>query len=397
MHNLDRTRLEGDFEDGYGGGYDAGFDGEAEFFEMDDGFDLSEQETKGTVQPPDPDCVANPLVFNCFQAYKTGLERWHVDQMDRLELQIVGAITRGRDISAVLVVGHAADWRNSDPKMALGFGRASSVAAELRSRLSQYNKSVSRVPVLPLSVGDSFPIASNDTQSGRRLNRRVSVQVLKNIAPRTITEDCKALTKQEIQALVYTIFGRAPQRPGLMGAVEDALQQIYHATVEADRELCKEFRKGASSVLKRRAYAACLAVSTYIGVVFRKFNEPSKIISYHKGAAYALMDVATGTKRDWPRTDPSSPFVHGYGFILARLAHLRSNATIKRKLDEILARLACEKGRKTRLRWAYLEFLHFWHIEAPGSSPRIKWLVNGDLNLDYPTVRVIGKPAPVKF
>jgi hypothetical protein len=39
MHNLDRTRLEGDFEDGYGSGHDAGFHDENAFFEMDDGFD----------------------------------------------------------------------------------------------------------------------------------------------------------------------------------------------------------------------------------------------------------------------------------------------------------------------------------------------------------------------
>ena len=39
MHNLDRTRLEGDFEDDYGSGQDAGFDDEAGLFEVDDGID----------------------------------------------------------------------------------------------------------------------------------------------------------------------------------------------------------------------------------------------------------------------------------------------------------------------------------------------------------------------
>jgi hypothetical protein len=58
MHNLDRTRLEGDFEDGYGGGHHAGFDGEAEFFEMDDGFD---QEAEWGYEAPTVTIAGSPF------------------------------------------------------------------------------------------------------------------------------------------------------------------------------------------------------------------------------------------------------------------------------------------------------------------------------------------------
>ncbi len=83
---------------------------------------------------------------------------------------LFGALSEYKGITGISVTGHT-DSRGSDAyNQALSEQRAETVAAQISSRYPDARVSV-------LGMGETAPIASNDTAEGRQLNRRVDVEV----------------------------------------------------------------------------------------------------------------------------------------------------------------------------------------------------------------------------
>ena len=73
-----------------------------------------------------------------------------------------------------MVVGHADDSGNPEYNQQLSEARAREVAGYLMSR------GISKDRITQKAMGSSNPIASNASQTGRQLNRRVDVYVGKD-------------------------------------------------------------------------------------------------------------------------------------------------------------------------------------------------------------------------
>ena len=74
------------------------------------------------------------------------------------------------DIELIDVVGHADSRGASDYNQGLSERRAETVKSTLQG-------SFPNVPITASGLGETAPIASNDTAEGRRLNRRVEIRV----------------------------------------------------------------------------------------------------------------------------------------------------------------------------------------------------------------------------
>ena len=75
-----------------------------------------------------------------------------------------------QDIELVDVVGHADSRGSVEYNQGLSERRAETVKAKLEGAFPQ-------VPITASGLGETAPIASNDTAEGRRLNRRVEIRV----------------------------------------------------------------------------------------------------------------------------------------------------------------------------------------------------------------------------
>lgn len=76
------------------------------------------------------------------------------------------------DKTLVEVAGHTDNTGDAQYNQQLSERRASSVAAYLRSRKIQDDR------LIAVGGGESYPVASNDTSSGRQLNRRVEITIV---------------------------------------------------------------------------------------------------------------------------------------------------------------------------------------------------------------------------
>ena len=87
----------------------------------------------------------------------------------RTALEEVGAILEEYDKTAVVVQGHTDSTGSDEHNQALSERRAESVARELRQR------GVSDERIATLGMGEGYPVASNASENGRQLNRRVEI------------------------------------------------------------------------------------------------------------------------------------------------------------------------------------------------------------------------------
>ena len=92
----------------------------------------------------------------------------------RATLEDVGAVLREYDKTAVVVQGHTDSTGSDAHNQELSERRASSVASELRSR------GVDSERIATLGMGEGYPVASNETDSGRQRNRRVEILLKAN-------------------------------------------------------------------------------------------------------------------------------------------------------------------------------------------------------------------------
>ena len=89
-------------------------------------------------------------------------------------LEDVGAVLGEYDKTAVVVQGHTDSTGSDAHNQELSERRASSVASELRSR------GVDSERIATLGMGEGYPVASNETDSGRQRNRRVEILLKAN-------------------------------------------------------------------------------------------------------------------------------------------------------------------------------------------------------------------------
>ena len=80
------------------------------------------------------------------------------------------ALAEYKGITGISVVGHTDSRGSDDYNQALSEQRAATVAAAIAARYAD-----SRIDVQ--GMGESSPVASNDTTEGRQLNRRVEIDV----------------------------------------------------------------------------------------------------------------------------------------------------------------------------------------------------------------------------
>jgi len=99
-----------------------------------------------------------------------------LNSVGRAELnQLIGKMTDHSGIGEVTVVGHADNTGAVDYNQSLSERRAASVRAYLQSALNGVRVSAS-------GMGESAPIADNETVVGREQNRRVEVKVDAKVA-----------------------------------------------------------------------------------------------------------------------------------------------------------------------------------------------------------------------
>jgi outer membrane protein OmpA-like peptidoglycan-associated protein len=84
--------------------------------------------------------------------------------------RVAGVITRYPD-TLIRVEGHTDSVGTEKYNMDLSFRRANSV----RDLLVQRGVNISRIQ--PVGFGETMPVATNDTEGGRQLNRRVEIKI----------------------------------------------------------------------------------------------------------------------------------------------------------------------------------------------------------------------------
>jgi outer membrane protein OmpA-like peptidoglycan-associated protein len=87
----------------------------------------------------------------------------------RSVLEDMSEVLREYDKTAVVVQGHTDSTGSDEHNQDLSERRAESVARELRDR------GVSGERLSPMGMGEGYPVASNSSESGRQLNRRVEI------------------------------------------------------------------------------------------------------------------------------------------------------------------------------------------------------------------------------
>jgi outer membrane protein OmpA-like peptidoglycan-associated protein len=87
-------------------------------------------------------------------------------------LDSVAVVLREFNKTLVEVAGHTDSTGDAQYNQELSERRANSVAAYLQSRKVQADR------LMVVGGGESYPVASNDTPSGRQLNRRVEITIV---------------------------------------------------------------------------------------------------------------------------------------------------------------------------------------------------------------------------
>ena len=83
---------------------------------------------------------------------------------------LISKLESYQDIELVDVVGHADSRGSLEYNQGLSERRAETVKGKLEESFPQ-------VPITASGLGETAPVASNDTEEGRRLNRRVEIRV----------------------------------------------------------------------------------------------------------------------------------------------------------------------------------------------------------------------------
>ncbi|MBM3423815.1 MAG: OmpA family protein [Chlorobi bacterium] len=112
------------------------------------------------------------VVFDSGILFSTGSST--INATSRYNIEKLAGILNRYDDTNVVIEGHTDSVGSDESNQVLSENRAQSVASLLRA----YGVSGNRLT--PVGYGETRPVASNETESGRRLNRRVEVLIYAN-------------------------------------------------------------------------------------------------------------------------------------------------------------------------------------------------------------------------
>ena len=124
--------------------------------------------------PPPPPVVAEPATVD--KVVLSGRALFPFDsaqlssQGDEEMEKLISKLQTYKDIELVDVIGHADSRGSVEYNQSLSERRAETVKGKLEESFPQ-------VPITATGLGETAPVASNDTEDGRRLNRRVEIRV----------------------------------------------------------------------------------------------------------------------------------------------------------------------------------------------------------------------------
>lgn len=160
-----------------------------EFLEMLSEDELDEWETgpsrasqRSLSFPPDRIVVRPRIVLDGFCFNQHWLNENHLMMLKSFVRSLVGLARRGP--VTIRIVGHTDSIGTRKNNEALGLRRAQRVGARLRvlsarvfNRLQRRGVRLGRIEVVEQSMGETKPVASNNSESGRARNRRVEIFV----------------------------------------------------------------------------------------------------------------------------------------------------------------------------------------------------------------------------
>ena len=126
-----------------------------------------------------------PNIMFCFEAHRTELLDFHLEQLKNIAAKIAKSHKSGRPINLVHLTGHAATWRGITK---VEYWRRATVRANnasffLVKALKAEGVELSKVALIPTSEADSNPRETNSTKKGRALNRRVEITLDRAVPP----------------------------------------------------------------------------------------------------------------------------------------------------------------------------------------------------------------------
>ncbi|HET9514653.1 MAG TPA: OmpA family protein, partial [Gemmatimonadales bacterium] len=126
--------------------------------------------------PTAPPCAGAATILGRFPTAKTTLNQEQRAMVESLARDIAASQGSETPVQSVCVVGHTDSAGNAEQNLELGATRARAAETELRAALDRIQPGLSgRLSFSRDSRGESSPAASNATEDGRALNRRVEI------------------------------------------------------------------------------------------------------------------------------------------------------------------------------------------------------------------------------
>jgi OOP family OmpA-OmpF porin len=118
-------------------------------------------------------------ILDRFQFDRPGVQPHHRPIIDEMARIVAGSAGTPGAIHTIRIVGHADSVGNDPYNLNLGQQRAVSVQQELVAAIDKLRPGHSRtLNIIVQSLGESNPIADNNTADGRARNRRVEVTLV---------------------------------------------------------------------------------------------------------------------------------------------------------------------------------------------------------------------------
>lgn len=132
--------------------------------------------------PPDRIVVRPRMVLDGFCFNQPWLNENHLLMLKSFVRDLIGLARRGQ--VSIRIVGHTDSIGTRKDNETLGRRRAQRVGARLRTlsarvfnRLQRRGVRLGRIQIVEQSMGETRPVASNNTENGRARNRRVEIFV----------------------------------------------------------------------------------------------------------------------------------------------------------------------------------------------------------------------------